>query len=550
VNSSSDLSTVATAAASAQAPAWWREPLNLLAQNQRRLRLLAWAGLGVWLLWGGLRYAPGPFDNDWPLLMWLVKHASLRDPSPLAIGHYGPLQLLLAWWLYPVLGSTLVAAKVLSALGVLGGVACLYRMTRRDHGEAAALMAATAFALSASALETGQSEFADAPACGLFLAGLWLWWRAEGTGKGSRLLAGALLGCAGLMRTHFVFFSIGAALLAALLGVCLPAGGSRRASARAGAVLVLGAVLGNLPGMALNWWVHGQLGSAVASTFVGQVLYGMDELNLLETYALHPLGEILRERPGDILSLMAKRGEELSGMWWTPLIAAVLACWRWRVWPAPVLRHVLFFSALSFVYFWLVISLAWWPSPRSLLPITSFNCWLIVVVSSQLFWGAFPRSRVAYCAAFALVLAVQMPETLDAVKARWRESRAWWQVSTELVQALRGNGMRDAREAFVFDWNRFVVDDPELQPFYNFGFWNLLLPAYRAERPIPTPYLNDLPALSSFLASHGVRFFVLPKNPNQLQRFPALLQLLQGQAQLPGFQLETTLAWDVVFVRG
>src|SRR4051812_33522741 len=94
VNTSSDPPAMAQPA-TAQVPAWWQEPLSTLTRNARWLRLLAWLGLGVWLIWAGLIHVPAPFDNDWPQLMWLVKHASLRDPSSLAIGHYGPLQLLL-----------------------------------------------------------------------------------------------------------------------------------------------------------------------------------------------------------------------------------------------------------------------------------------------------------------------------------------------------------------------------------------------------------------------------------------------------------------------
>jgi hypothetical protein len=110
--------------------------------------------------------------------------------------------------------------------------------------------------------------------------------------------------------------------------------------------------------------------------------------------------------------------------------------------------------------------------------------------------------------------------------------------------------MRDAREAFVFDWNRFVVDDPQLQPFYNFGFWNLLLPAFREERPSPKRYMNDLPELSAFLENHGVRFLVLPKDTRQVARFPALVQLLEGTQSLPGFHREADLASDVLFQLG
>jgi hypothetical protein len=532
----------------------WLGPSGALARAQRQsiwLATVAWLGLGAWLLWGGLVVAPGPHDNDWPLLMWLVKHASWRDPSSLAIGHYGPAQLLLAWWLYPLFGSTLVAAKVLSTLALLGCVACLYLMTRRDHGQAPALLAAAAFGLSASALQTGQSEFADAPALAALLAGLCSWWRAEsGAGARGGLPAGVLLGSAGLLRTHFVFFSLGSALLAALCGVALPGERSRRVRAQAGFALVVGALLGNLPGFLLNLWVHGQLGSAVASSFVGQVLYGVDELDLVNTYAAHPLGQILREQPLDVLRLMVARGREQPALWLIPVASAALALGRWRVWPAAVLRHVLLFSALAFIYFWMFVSLAWWLWPRVLLPLVALDCWLLVSVNAQLFWGAFRHSRALCCLVFASVLALQWPGKLRDVQARWRESQGWWRASRELVFALRQRGMRDAREAFVFDWNRFVVDDPQLQPFYNFGFWNLLIPAFRDERPSPMRYMNDLPALSAFLENHGVRFLVLPKDTRQVARFPALVQLLEGTRELPSFHREADLASDVLFQLG
>jgi hypothetical protein len=109
--------------------------------------------------------------------------------------------------------------------------------------------------------------------------------------------------------------------------------------------------------------------------------------------------------------------------------------------------------------------------------------------------------------------------------------------------------MRDAREAFVFDWNRFVVDDPQLQPFYNFGFWNLLLPEFREERPIPTRHLTDLPDLASFFENNAVRFFVLPKDERRLRRFPALIQLVEGKRELPGFRRGPPLSADVLLVQ-
>lgn len=517
------------------------------------LRWAAWVGFGLWLLWGGLIHAPGPHDNDWPMLMWLVKHASWHDPSPLAIGHYGPAQLLLVWWLYPLFGSTLATAKVLSTLGVLTCIACAYRMTRARHGEVAAVMAALTFALSTPAFEAGQSEFADAPASAAFFSGLYLWWKWEDAGRGRAarcLLAGVVLGISGLMRTHFVVFSCVAAACAGLWSVLLPGERSRGSNALAGACFLLGALLGNLPGFALNYYVHGRIGSAVASTFVGQVLYGYDELDLLNTYARYPLDRILREHPLDIVNLMTRRAGEHPALWALPLISSALVLWKRRVWHTAVVRQVLLCSTLAFLYFWLFVSLSWVAWPRVLLPVVFLDGWLLIAVGMQLFWARSHRVRLLWSAAFALGLAIEWSGSLQELKGQWRITRVWWRQSTELVQELRREGMKDARQAFVFDWNRFVVDDPQLQPFYNFGFWNLLLPEFREERPIPTRHLNDLSDLASFFENNAVRFFVLPKDERRLRRFPALIQLVEGKQELPGFRRGPPLSDDVLLVQG
>ena len=47
----------------------------------------------------------------------------------------------------------------------------------------------------------------------------------------------------------------------------------------------------------------------------------------------------------------------------------------------------------------------------------------------------------------------------------------------------------------------------------------------------------------------GVRFLVLPQDSRDLRRFPALVKLVAGEAELPGYRREATLAWDVLFVR-
>jgi hypothetical protein len=436
-------------------------------------------------------------------------------------------------------------------LGTVLGAGALYAMTRRDHGQIPALLVLLAFALSDPALQTGQSEFGDALSGGLLLAGLWQWWRTE---ERRGLLAGVIMGSAGLVRTHCVFFSIGAALLAASIGVAFPSEDrTRKDAARAGLSLFAGALLGNLPGFLLNLRVHGTLGSPVASTFVGQVLYGMDQYDLLSSYNLHPFGQILRDSPGDIGRMMYKRIREHPDLWLVPLIALAVALsvklLPYRKWSAAVFRHVLLMSGLSLAYFILFVTLCWWVSPRLLFPLIAINGWLMVIVPAQLLYGTFRWSRLLFVAVFAALMAQQLPKTANSVRATWGRVRNHWKVSKRLLRELRALGMKDQREAFVYDWNRFVIDDPDFQPYYDFGFWNLLNPAYRADRPTPGPYMNDLPALGHFFEEHGVRFFAVPRERRRIKRFESMVKLVQGQATLPGFRRAAVLPADVLFVR-
>jgi len=100
-------------------------------------------------------------------------------------------------------------------------------------------------------------------------------------------------------------------------------GRSRHEHARAGVLLFVGALLGNLPGFLLNLRVHGQLGSVVASTFIGQVLYGVDEQDFLNTYAAHPLDVLLREEPLAILRLIELQKSVVEGAAATTLAACM-----------------------------------------------------------------------------------------------------------------------------------------------------------------------------------------------------------------------------------
>jgi hypothetical protein len=215
-----------------------------------------------------------------------------------------------------------------------------------------------------------------------------------------------------------------------------------------------------------------------------------------------------------------------------------------------MLRHVLLMSGLSLAYFLAFVTLSWSLTSRLLMPLMAFNCWLVVAAISGLLYGKFRFSRVLLAAAFgAFLFFRQLPDVRTRLEATWRRSNDLWDTSTRMVGTLRKHGMKDAREAFVFEWNRFVVDDPELQPYYNFGFWNLLVPKYRQERPIPTPYLNDLPALGRFLQEHQVRYFVLPHDTHRLRRFPELQRLVRGKRELPGYRRAQQMRRDILWVR-
>ena len=113
-------------------------------------------------------------------------------------------------------------------------------------------------------------------------------------------------------------------------------------------------------------------------------------------------------------------------------------------------------------------------------------------------------------------------------------------------QNLRLHGLKEPREAFVFDWNRYLTDDPELVSFYNFGFWNLLLPAFAAERPNPYPLLGNPRLFSAFMRSHGVRFIVLPREP--AFPFAAFAPVVAGAVDLEGYRRLADLRADIVFI--
>jgi hypothetical protein len=521
------------------------------AQVWQRVQAYAWplGAVGVplallgWLLWHGLVVDVGLHDNDWPLLMWLVKHSSWRDPSPLALGHYGPGQLLLTWWLGPFVGSTLTAAKLINAFCTAFCAWLLGSITRGVQGRFAAVLVMVLFATSIAALQTGQSEFGDPLAAALFFSGIWIWWRRDPERPG--LAAGLLLGASGLIRTHFVFFSLAAAIvLGAGAIVCAREKPHRRRVLWSALDLVIGTVCANVPGFLLNWKVHGQIGSAVAHTFLGQVLFGVDEFDFYETYAAHPMTEVLRDHLPELLNHVAGRVRGNPWLWSVGVVSPLALLLEWGHVRRALVERVLVLSALSVLYFFLFVALGWVVTPRLIFPITALNWWLGVNVAT-LVLRSYSFGPIAAAVAAAVALQRQWPLALEQAESRAKEVRLRWSVSQELVQALRQRGLGDPREAFVFEWNRFLTDDPELQPFYNFGYWNLVIPAFREQRPIPTPYLADLGEFARFMQAQHVRFVVVPKWP---RGFTSLPPLAAGEVPLPGYHRDVELTWDVLYV--
>jgi hypothetical protein len=514
------------------------------ASARRAVRAALLIALAGGLLWSGLWRFPGPLDNDWPLLMWLATRARLSDLSPLAVGHYPPLQLLYARAAWPLFGSTLAAAKVLS---VASAVACAWlvaRLAERLSGSwALGTLALLAFATCGELVLTGQAEFADAPALACWLAGLSVLLQARRAR--AALLAGVLLGVAGSLRLHFEAFGFATALGFSLLQWSLPEGERLPRRAPALLALVAGLLLGLAPSWGVNLAVHGRPGSAVAHTFVGQGLLGYDHFDLLGTYALHPLSEVLAQHKLRLLQRLGERLSSLPGQWMIATLAGA-ACLLWRPSAQPRVsrQRALLLGLLAMIYAAFVVAPSWVPADRVLLPLAA----LIVLATAAalgLWWQSRRLARAALVALLAL-LALRLPGDRLHVLRVLRSCDVHWQRSRELTAVLRRFGLREAREAFVTDWDRFLVDDPLLLPFYDWGFWNLLVPAFAAERPSPIREVRDPARFAAFLARQDVRFVVLSRESYGLD---ALAAVARGQGELSGFARLADLPGDAVFVR-
>jgi hypothetical protein len=510
---------------------------------------LAW----TLLLACGLWYAPGLHDNDWPLLMWLAKQASWSDSSPLAIGHYGFAQQLLARLLGPVFGSTVVATKVISTTAAVAACWLAGIIARDLTGSFRAQVVATGFVLlSTEVILTAQSEFADPAPTLLYLSSVLLLWRCVLANVRRRQIgyaigAGVCLGVAAWFRIHFQVFGVMTLLLFSGMLFArrfLPGHRADYASAWVAISAFTGFGIGALPMLTLYWVHHRAVFSPVAQYFVGQALLGFDSYYYLETYANYPFAEVLRDHPGELIAFMFSRVPQIPLRWVAVLLIAGFALlMHWRKRDITWLFELLLLACAAGYIFVFVLP-AWEVAWRVLYPL-AFIATIAGAVGLERLIGERHPGRVAELAAAAVVVVmVALPmyrnsrEQLDRVRQNWS-------VSVELCEFLRQHGMRDAREAFVFAWNRYVVDDPELIPYYNFGFWNLLLPAFQKERPSPIRHMTSTSGFADFMRAQNVRFVVIPKD---MMRFPFLGPVVSGQEPLPGYRRAAELTLDVVYV--
>jgi len=506
------------------------------------------AGIAV----SGLVSAPGPHDNDWPLLMWLVFQATWSDPSPLLLGHYGIAQLVAVRCLWPFLGATLIAAKVLNL--IFSGL-CLFfswRITANVTGKKRYAIASMAvFGLSGVFFLTAQSEFGDPIATALFLLGLMLlipFLSADKQPPVYRVVLGGLAwGAASTVRVHFLFFGLAAAGLLCLGTIwqrraCHQTAPGRQPLWRLFLLLAAGLVAGAAPQAVLNWREHGTPLPRMSAYFLAQVVFDVDPLDALGTYTAHTTRDVLREGLGRLAVLCFYRLRELPEFLFFLLAAAVPLCRRP---PDGGTRRrnaaLLYLITLCVTYLAFFVCPSWVVTPRLMFPFLALLA-MAAMISASLYRTRFGRTA----ALLAMLFMLGVRSMTDVRPALWLLAgvRNDWQQSARLVALLRAAGMRDSREAFVFNWNRYVVDDPKFIGYYNFGGWNLFVPAFAAQRPNPIHSLNSPEAFGAFMRDQGVRFIVLPK---QSKRFPALKSVAQGSAELPFYSRLAEAGDEVIF---
>ncbi len=469
--------------------------------------------------------APGPQDNDWPLLMWLARAGTQGNLAAFAVGHYGFLQLVLVRICGPIVGGTIVAAKLINIVSVLVTCLALDQLLRAADARAAWRIAAVCFfALSYPTFVTGWSEFGDPFALALYACGLALALRSSDTG--TVVFGGALIGAAGLVRLHFQAMGWGTALAFAGFEVSR----SRWSAAVKQVAWFTTAVLaGQLPVFLLNWHVHGTLFSPIARTFMGQVLFGANEFDMARSYAAAPFDGLLSQHGVMLVSVVADRILQ------APLLPAiaVVVCTLTLVHRDSGQRLRAFAALLAMGYYVGFVAPSWGITPRLLLGFMFFAALSVGLVGPLL--EGWRGQRVATLGAIALVVlcALHFRSERRDFRALRSRTRATWDRNELITQTLRARGIDSPTQVFAADWYLYPTDDPEMVGFYNWGFWNLLVPEFAAERPNPFEATATPESFERFMMRRGVRAMVLYDEP----RVPALGAITRGEYKLRAYRL-------------
>ena len=478
--------------------------------------------------------ARGAQDNDWPLLMWLARAGMQGDLSAFAVGHYGFLQLVLVRMLGPVCGGTLLAAKILNVASVFVSCIALNHALRSVDVRAEWRLAALCtFTLAYPTFVTSWAEFGDPLALASFASGLSLLFAAPSR---RRLIAGGLLiGMAGLVRLHFQ--TMGWGTIVAFGGLEF----SRRGAAPMKRVGIFGAAVlaAQAPVFVLNLTVHGTLFSPIAKTFIGQVLFGANEFDMASTYAAAPFDGLFSAHGFMLLCVLAERILDAPLLHSLLLIAVTLTLFR-RDNGQPLRAFAVLLALGYYVGF---VAPSWGITPRLLMGFMFLVALAVGLLGTWL--EKWPRRSVGIAIALVIICAVLFRGERGAIRAQRNQARTLWERNRAITATIRAEGVTEPNQVFASDWFVYPTDDPEMIGYYNWGFWNLLVPAFAAERPNPYVAAHDPAAFEEFLADHGVRVMVLHAEP----RVPAVEAIARGSYQPRRFFRKDAIADQIVYVR-
>jgi hypothetical protein len=470
--------------------------------------------------------------------MWIAKHMRFAHLDGLAIGHYGFVQLVLVRLLARLVGTTLAAAKVVNIIATVIAGVCAFATVRTLTSRVSwAIVAAIAFMLFPVVYYEAQSEFGDPLALGFYAVGLAILMR--GRPDAARLIAaGLVIGVAGCVRVHFQTFGWATALVVFGLEASLPNStllhSLKRTSLFAAAVLV-----GQLPMFVINWRVHGALSAPSTSGFLGSALFGFDAYDVPATHLLYPMSDVLRDHKLELVSMIADRLLDIP-----PALAVLMLIGGAGV-VAARKPHAAAIWLLAAGYYVGFIAPAWGITYRLLIPFAFLAIVSATLALNELTDRRHPRLRAALVTTCLLAAVINIRAHKGWLRAERGGVDNHWSDNSAIERLLRQHGMRDARQVFAVDWWTHPVSDPDFQPYYNFGFRNLLDPEFAAERPNPIAYVDDAPQFIRFLAARGVSYLVLtPSSP-----FPALDELCERDTLPEGFAQIGRINGQVVYAK-